>query len=277
MWAHDLKLGRAREHLKELEAEVKRWVHEDGYSIRVYPDPEPPSYVVRAENIRPPGDALALLVGDCLYNARASLEYLAHALGDIGAGGDMTAEQSERSAFPIIGDRDREGFTGRGPDLFEGAAGRHLSTVDPEARAAIKRLQPFYEGDTWEFNGLWFLNELARLDRHRFPHFGAVRTENVELDRTRSRNIKIKEIETFRGAIAPDLEDSADLARVTAYPANPNEKMHMHFINGLAITLSTRDTFPIVHGDEVEWVIWRAVSEADDTIRELRRFLREPD
>jgi hypothetical protein len=276
MWAHDLKLGRARKYLEELEAEVERWVHKDGYSIRVYPDPEPPSYVVKAESIQPPAESLALLVGDCLYNARASLEYIAHALGDIGAGGEMTAEQSERSAFPIVGDRDKDGFTGRGPDLFEGVAGRHLATVTPDARAAIKRLQPFYEGDIWEYSNILILNELARLDRHRFPHFGAVRNENVELDRTRSRNIKVEKIEALRGSIIdPDLEDSADLARVTAYPANSNEKMHMHFTNGLAITFATADTVPAVNGEEVEMVMWRAVNGASEAIRALRPFLTE--
>lgn len=273
MWAHDLKLRRARQYLEELEAEVNGWVNEGGYTIRVYPDPEPPAYIVRAENIQSPDDSLALLMGDCLYNARASLEYLAHALGDIGAGGEMTAEQSGRSAFPIIGDMDRDGFTGRGPDFFEGAAGRHLSTVAPEATAVIKRLQPFYEGDIWDFNNRWILNELARLDRHRFPHFGAVRNGSIELDRTRSRNIKVKGMEVLRGPIEPELEGGADLARFVAYPANPNEKMHVHFTKGLAITMSTRDTLPMVDGDEVDWVMSRAVRGAEEAIRKLRPFL----
>jgi len=275
VWTHELKFRRARKYLKKLEIEVERWVHDGGYSIRVDPDPEPPTYLVWAKNIRRPPDSIALLVGDCLYNARAALEYIAHELGDVGAGGEMTAEQSKNSTFPIIGDKDGKGFTGRGPDLFEVAAKQHLSTVTPDARAAIKRLQPFYEGDIWDYNDLWTLNSLARLDRHRFPHFGAVRSERIELDRSCSRNIKIERIDHFRGAIEPDLEDRADLARVVAHPASPNEKMDMHFTNGLAITFATDETIPAAEGEEVLWVMRSIVRGVGNALKELRPFLSE--
>jgi hypothetical protein len=270
-----LKLRRARKYLKKLEIEVEGWVHDGGYSIRVDPDPEPPSYLVWAKNIRRPPDSIALLVGDCLYNARAALEYIAHELGDVGAGGEMTAEQSQRSTFPIIGDADGEGFTGRGPDLFERAAERHLSTVNPDARAAIKRLQPFYEGDVWDYSDLWTLHSLARLDRHRFPHFGTVRSERIELDRTRSRNIKVERIDHLRGPIEPELEDRADLARVLARPANPKEKMDMYFANGLAITFATDEAIPAADGEEVLWVMRHIIRGVGQALKELRPYLSE--
>ena len=160
---------------------------------------------------------------------------------------------------------------------FEGAAGRHFSTGAPEATAVIKLLQPFYEGDIWDFNNRWILNELARLDRHRFPHFGAVRNENIELDRTRSQNIKIESMEVLRGPIQPELEDCADLAKFVAYPANPNEKMRVHFTRGLSITMATGDTLPTIDGDQVDWVMSRAVRGAEEAIRKLRPFLDEAD
>jgi hypothetical protein len=277
VWAHELKFRRARKHLKKLEIEVERWVHDGGYSIRVDPDPEPPAYLVWAKNIRQPPDSIALLVGECLYNARAALEYIAHELGDIGAGGEMTAEQSQQSSFPIIGDTDSAGYTGRGPDQFEAAARRQLPTVTPDARAAIKRLQPFYDGDVWDYNDLWTLHALARLDRHRFPHFGTVRSERIELDRTRLRNVKVERIDHFRGPIDPELEDRADLARVVAYPANPNEKMDMHFANGLAITFATDEAIPAADGEEVLWVMRSIVRSVGNALKALRPFLSEPE
>ena len=275
MWAHDLKLGRARDHLKELEAEIDRWVNIDGYAIRVYPDPKPPAYIIRAEEIREPPDSLALVLGDCLYNARAALEYIAYALGNAGAEGEMTEEQALKSSFPIIGDVDKDEFSGRGPDMFDSTAGHMLVTVTPDARAAIKGLQPFNDGDIWDYNGLWVLNELARLDRHRFLHFGAVRSEGLELDRTRSRNIKVQgRIETFRGTIYPEIEDSADLGRITAYPANPQQKMEMHFTNGLAITLDTQDAgLDSIHGHALDQVVWDTVFGVSEALRALRKFL----
>lgn len=275
MWPHDLKLGRARKYLKELEAETDTWAQVDGYAIRVHPDPEPPSYVVRAEEIRPPDKSLPLLIGDLLHNARASLEYIAYALGDVGAGGKMAPEQAERSGFPIVGDVDKDGFSGRGSDMFDSTAGHKLGVLTDDARAAIKRLQPFEQGDIWDYSDLWALNELARIDRHRFLHFGAVRNERVELDRARSRNIKVKEIEVIRGTISPDAEDSADLARVIAFPANPQEKMQMHFINGLAITLNTGGAVRSVDGDEVVRAMANVVWGVEEVFDALKKHLPE--
>lgn len=272
MWAHDLKLRRARKYLKKLEAETDRWTKVDGYSIRVHPDPEPPSYVVRAEEIRAPDESLPLLIGDFLHNARASLEYIAYALN---GGDDMATEEAEHSGFPIVGDVDKDGFSGRGPDMFDSTAGHKLGPATSEARAAIKRLQPFEGGDTWEYTDLWILNELARIDRHRFLHLGAVRNESVELDRSRSRNIKVERIEVIRGVINPEAVDSADLAEVTAYPANPQEKMHMHFVNGLAITLDTGGSVPAVDGDEVSWAMERLLWGVQDVFKALHEHLPE--
>lgn len=274
-WAHDLKLRRAREHLKEVEAEIERWTTDDGYSMAVYPDPEPPRYVIRAENIREPDDALALRVGDCLHNARAALEYVAYALGNSGAGGEMEEHQARRSSFPIVGDVDRDGFRGRGPDLFEERAPRMLTTVTAEAREAIKRLQPYNDGDIWEYHGLWVLNELARLDRHRFLHFGAVRSEGLELDRTRSRNLKMEgEIDISKGPIYPEIEETADLGRVALHPADPERPMEMHFTRGLALTFATIDDgIASIDGHAVDWVLRDCVREADKVLRQLDKFL----
>ena len=268
--AHDLKLGRARDYLEELEALTERWAKVDGYTIRVHPDPEPPSYIVRAEEIKPPPSSLPLLIGDFLYNARASLEYIAYALN---GGDEMTPEQAERSGFPIVGDVDKDGFSGRGPDMFDSTAGHKLGTATSEARAAIKRLQPFEEGDLWNYAELWTLNELARIDRHRSLHFGAVRNEAVELDRSRSRNIKVERIEVIRGTIDPKTKDSADLAKVVAHPANPQEKMHMHFTDGLAITLDTKGAVRVVDGQEVAFTMQGIFGYTEDAIVALRQYL----
>lgn len=156
--------------------------------------------------------------------------------------------------------------------MFDSTAGHKLGTVSDEARAAIKQLQPFESGDIWDYSDLWVLNELARIDRHRSLHFGAVRNERVELDRSKSRNIKVERIDVLRGVIDPEVEDSADLAKVTAYPANPNEKMHMHFTNGLAITLTAKSV-PAAHGDEVAWVMSQILWDVEGVFSELRKFL----
>ena len=171
MWPHDLKLHRARKHLEELDAEIGRWVEGGGYTIRVEPDPQPfeADYEVKAYITEPLGeDPFSLLIGDFLQNARAALDYVAFALGDAGAGGAMPDEIAIRAGFPIIGDVDREGFSGRGPDLFADAADRQLSTVPEPARAVIEQLQPYYaSGESWSWDELWVLHELARFNKER--------------------------------------------------------------------------------------------------------------
>jgi hypothetical protein len=155
--------------------------------------------------------------------------------------------------------------------MFDSTAGHKLGTLPDDALAAVKRLQPFEEGDLWDYSSLWALNELARIDRHRSLHFGAVRNETVELDRSRSKNIKVESIEVIRGRIFPGTEDGADLARVVAHPANSKEKMHMHFTSGLAITLETE--VPLVEGDEVGWAMTKAFWGVEEAFNALRKFV----
>jgi hypothetical protein len=256
MRSHGLKLRRAREHFQELETKIDRWVHVDGCSISVTPDPEPPTYLVRAQLLSPPDEdgSLSLLIGDVLQNGRAALEHVAFALAEAGAearGKPLTEQEIEQSSFPIIGDADRDGYTGRGPDLFRSAAAQKLSAVTPEARAVIQELQPFYTGLN-DYDNLWILNELARLDRHRFPHLTAVRSGDLRLDPARTRNVKVRTLEVFSagGIYYPEIEDSAELARLTAIKANPQEKMDMHFTDALTIALESED-LPLIHGNPV--------------------------
>ncbi len=243
MWPHDLKLHRARQHLKELNAQVDRWVEVDGYTVRVDPDPEPPQYVVKALILRPiKQDPFSLLIGDFLQNARAALDYIAFALGEAGARGAMPDNVEREAGFPIVGDVDRQGFSGRGPDLFAEAANRRLATVTEPARAVIKQLQPYYtDGSVWMSHPLWILNEMARFDRHRFLQVAAVRGGDLRLDPDIRSNARIRgPIESYWGRVFEDWDEegtpiATELARVTAEPVNPGREVHMHFQGALEI------------------------------------------
>lgn len=240
MWPHDLKALRARQHLDELKAEITRWVEGDGYTIRVEPDPKPfeTDYEVRAfiqEDIGE--DPWSLLIGDFLQNARSALDYIAFALGEAGAGREgMPASVARNAGFPIVGDVDAEGYSGRGSDLFAEAANKQLATVSEPVRTAIERIQPYYRHrQIWDMDPLWRLHELARFDRHRFLHPAVMRAGDIQLDPT-SRNVRMKGLEIVTGDRVfedePWDEDGtpagALLASFTAMPANPNKEMHMH-------------------------------------------------
>ena len=177
MWAHELKLARARQHLKELQAKVWKWEGGDGYALYISEDARPPSYIARAEILKPvEEDPYSLLVGDFLQNARSALDYIASALGDVGAGGVMSESDAARTMFPIVGDIDPWRVSGDSPSVFAERAKARLPTVPAPARAVIEDLQPYKKGgDLWAYEPLWILNELARFDRHRFLQLGVVR------------------------------------------------------------------------------------------------------
>jgi hypothetical protein len=289
VWPHELKLQRASQHLKELKAEIDRWVEIDGYTIRVEPDPDPSkytSYEVKAYILRHiEEDPFSLLIGDFLQNARAALDYIAFALGDAGAGGRMPDEIAMNTGFPIVGDVDREGFSGRGPDLFADAARRRLATVAEPARAVIEQLQPYYVGgEAWMWESLWVLHELARFDRHRFLHLAVMRTGEVRLDPATSRNVAIGEIETDYGARViedppwdeDDTTAGAVLARFMAGPANPRKEMQMNFLAELQLGFDI-DTLPptldVIEGQEIWFTLWRAETDVRRVLDKLKSFL----
>jgi hypothetical protein len=88
-----LKLGRAEEHLKNLEGEIAAYVHSDPYEAVRMTNCQQHSdcwrYVLRLSP--PPPTPLALILGDAVHNMRSALDHLAVAL----AGRDD-------AAFPII-------------------------------------------------------------------------------------------------------------------------------------------------------------------------------
>jgi hypothetical protein len=155
----DLKLERAAHHLADFEQaaaayvdsrpyEPRRTVGDDGqpeFTFHITPQPDP---------------TLALIVGDLLTNARASLDHLAIALAP---------PARKRSArWPII-------FRGHCEPPPAGAGGRHAEDhkrwcsytegMDPAAVEIIKKLQPL-EADDRTTHPLAMLNRLVNADKH---------------------------------------------------------------------------------------------------------------
>lgn len=245
MWEHERKLNRAAEHFEQLKAQIVGWEKGDGYTLRVEPDPQPPHYVVRVDVERPvEGEPFPLVLGDFLQNARASLDYIAGELGHIGAGGAMPESDALATMFPIT----------HSPEQFAQVIERRLPTVTQPVRAAIEDLQPYKTGgDLWAFEPLWILNELSRLDRHRFLHIGYERIGMLALDPDASRNVRIKNIHIIEGSTSDaELEaedeaqlvraegrravvDSAILATLYALAIDPSQEMHMEWESAIQI------------------------------------------
>lgn len=193
MWEHERKLKQAAQHFEQLQAQIRGWEEGLGYTLHVEPDPDPPDYVVRAEIIRPVEDEpFPLVLGDFLQNARASLDYLASALGNVGAGGSMTESDALATMFPIT----------RSAEHFAQVVPRRLPTVTEPVREAIQDLQPYETGgDLWDSEPLWVLNELGRLDRHQFLQVGYERIGMIRLKPETSRNVNLTEMREGGGFV----------------------------------------------------------------------------
>lgn len=288
MWAHDLKLQRAGQHLKELEGEIDGWVQGDGYSIRIEPDPDPQhrEYEIKAYILREiTEDPFSLLIGDFLQNARAALDYIAFALCEAGAEGGLSDETALNVGFPVVGDVDREGFSGRGGDRFDQLASQKIPTVTKPVRTAIEESQPYYTGgELWAYEPLWVLHELARFDRHRFLHPAVVHAGEVRLD-PGLRNVLVRDFETTWGERVieePDDWDddsaslSAVLATFTAKPRDPKKKMQVEPLAELVLGFDG-DTLPstlsLLAGDEVSVTLSMIERKVRDILRELAAHL----
>jgi hypothetical protein len=144
----NLKVDRAREHIRELHSEIRRFHSRDPYSIVENLDPETGESVktLRIRRRMPP--RLAVIVGDVVHNLRSSLDHLAWQL--VLANHEVP---TRRTAFPIS-DTVAE---------FESRGLRKIQGVGHEAACLIKGLKPFKGGN----DALWSLHQLNIIDKHR--------------------------------------------------------------------------------------------------------------
>ncbi len=290
MWEHERKLHRAAQHFEQLKAQVVEWEEGQGYTLRATKAShrDPTLYEIRAEVVRPVEDEpFPLVLGDFLQNARAALDYIAGDLGNVGAGGWMSESDALATMFPIT----------RSPERFAEVIERRLPTVTEPVRAAIEDLQPYKaSGDFPEMEPLWILNELARLDRHRFLQVGYERIGMVRLNPDTSRNVNVTDIRAEAGSfesIQVDawedaeiaraegrrVEDGAILATFTATPIDPSQEMHMDWESAIEIGFD-EDRLPETlshlggtYGLSVTSVLRYIVPDIREVFRALAPFL----
>ena len=99
-----------------------------------------------------PSTWLAVLIGDCLYNARSALDHLAWQLVVVNC-----QSPSTHTAFPIFND----------PSLYKRFSKRKLDGMHDDAVAAIKDIQPCYGRNRHWNRTLWALETLGNIDKHR--------------------------------------------------------------------------------------------------------------
>jgi hypothetical protein len=154
---HRAKLARARQHLDQLDPLIRSFSKN---SIRIVEkkdvekkekilcmewDPIPPEWLV--------------MIGDCLFNLRASLDQLVYALAVANQG---SRPESTKLSFPIFGSQTAFDDKRRGLNCIDG--------INEDAKRDIIALQPFNarQGpDAAEYHPLFRLNRLHNVDKHR--------------------------------------------------------------------------------------------------------------
>jgi hypothetical protein len=147
-----LKVVRAQEHLKSLYDEIERYINTKPYDVPVKREGD----FVSAEGAitaEPPA-RLSCLVGDCVTNLRAALDYVAWELV-VKSGKSLRPKEKQRVAFPIFPNE---------PDFSKSDSTQFLKTlITANAFDVIKDVQPFNAGH----EALGTLNDLVRVDKHR--------------------------------------------------------------------------------------------------------------
>ena len=109
------------------------------------------------------GDA-ALFIGDIVHNLRTALDHLAWQL--VEAGGGMP---NKDTFFPIC----------ERVEQYASAIGKgEIHCIRSEAKELLRKIQRWESGN----DALWFLHELDRIDKHRFPLPTITAVEDYALD-----------------------------------------------------------------------------------------------
>jgi hypothetical protein len=136
-----VKIGRANEHFRTLEIEVRQYLDSKPYSIGVKRHPESRRLIYFVENVNPTPIKLSAILGDVIHNLRSSLDHLAYQRVRVGTG----TQPSSRVYFPIADDNAK----------YPEQRTRQMNGATQAAITAIDALAPYRGGNdtlwqTWQ-------------------------------------------------------------------------------------------------------------------------------
>lgn len=250
------KIERAKEHISELEAEIKRFIESRPYEVIPYEDSKSGDrvYVLRVHASLPL--RCNSIVGDAIQNLRASFDYLVRQLV-LSNGG----KPGQHTAFPIS--RSAEEFESNGLGKVKGAS--------KDAVNLIRHLKPYKGGN----DILWRLHRLSIADKHHDYITVGLAHENVIIDfgawmRGLAERLGaewVKDTPSMEIGIRPaqrqyPLVDGTPLFRVEA-KANPTQAdMNPKFT--LQISFSEGE---VVQGEPVVPALHQLVGSIEETIK----------
>jgi hypothetical protein len=146
----ELKADRAFEHLQALEVELETYYRNSPWSVKRYDDSERGRHIIKIW-LKDPSDRIYILAGDFAHCLRCTLDHIVYALVTNGTG-KLAGRQI---MWPVL----------KAPN--PGELKQRTRGMAPEASQLIEQLQPYHFGNAKE-NPIWQLNELDRIDKHRY-------------------------------------------------------------------------------------------------------------
>lgn len=200
-WVYQ-KLARAEFHLDILDEMIAGFLKKRPYGLTS--DFEPAGegrwkWVRKAIVREYPGD-VAWPLGDCVYNMRSSLDYIANHLAYLHSGGIHL----QGAEFPIFLHESKYiAADKKGPKRSSGLY--KIRGLDPVAQDKITDLQPFQPCRGSDKDPLWRLQELSNHDKHRMITMGGYWLgDAAELGIKSVANVRVLSSETFPGPFKHD-------------------------------------------------------------------------
>lgn len=244
-----LKVERAKEHIRNLESAIDRFLQSNPYEVICYQEPETNDRVFRVRILAQPPLRLSGIIGDIIQNLRSSLDYLAWQLVLANGG-----RPNERTGFPIS--KSANEFEAKGRGKIKGAS--------EEAVCLIEALKPYAGGN----DVLWRLHQLSIVDKHRLlvpvgtAHRNIIQDFSVLL-----RNLRPDwDIPPIQVALNPadrqfPLKDGAEVYRIKAQALDPQVDMNPQFTFEIAFGEGE-----IVQGEPVLPTLHQVVNFVEKTI-----------
>jgi hypothetical protein len=148
-----LKVERAKEHIRDLELELKAFFDTKPYIVGTKRNPQTRQLIYYLVSVKGVPDRIAVIAGDILQNLRSALDHLAYALFMVGPGG-AGGSPAKHVYFPISDDAAK--YAVESPGKVKG--------MRQDAIDAVNAAKPYKGGN----DALWVLHKLNNVDKHRF-------------------------------------------------------------------------------------------------------------
>ena len=170
------------------------------FSVQLDEDASAGCIIIRVRRVKKLPPTWSLLAGDAIFNFRASLDYLAWQLVQVGT--QPKPEKPEMVMWPVI----------RKQADADATINLRLPGILPKHRALVEAFQP-YQGEPGRVNPLVVLNDLSRHDKHRKITVISAKHKDYEVSGTVKHFVRERD-ETPSPDAPLMLEPGAELLRI---------------------------------------------------------------